>query len=159
MSKSFLYDRKGLLMFYNTLNILFSERMGRMKKQPLPRVLFSCAGTTDPIRGEHDGPLLHIMRHYRPEKVLIFLTQEIHEKWQEIDCKNKMMAYLREKLDGYAPEIVVFSSDIADPSDLDALDRDMEKAFREAPYRQSTNGADDEKKTSSYIGRVFCKKR
>ena len=115
----------------NTLNILLSERMVKMKKQPLPRVLFSCAGTTDPIRGEHDGPLLHIMRHYRPEKVLIFLTQEIHEKWQEIDCKNKMMAYLREKLDGYAPEIVIFSSDIADPSDLDALDRDMEKAFRE----------------------------
>ncbi len=45
----------------------------------MKQILFSCVGTTDPVRGEHDGPILHILRHYRPESVLLFLTPEIRE--------------------------------------------------------------------------------
>ena len=41
------------------------------------QVLFSCVGTSDPIRGEHDGPMLHIVRNYRPEAVWLFLTPEM----------------------------------------------------------------------------------
>lgn len=40
-------------------------------------VLVTTVGKTDPIRSEHDGPLLHIVRHYRPEKVFLILTEEI----------------------------------------------------------------------------------
>ena len=41
------------------------------------RVLFTCVGTSDPVREMRDGSMLHIMRHYRPEKVYIFLSKEI----------------------------------------------------------------------------------
>ena len=30
------------------------------------RVLFTCVGTSDPVREMRDGSMLHIMRHYRP---------------------------------------------------------------------------------------------
>ena len=29
----------------------------------MPDIFFTCAGTTDPVRGGHDGGILHIMRH------------------------------------------------------------------------------------------------
>lgn len=45
----------------------------------MPDILFTCAGTTDPVRGGHDGGILHIMRHYRPEKVYLFLSKEMVE--------------------------------------------------------------------------------
>ncbi len=45
-----------------------------MKK---PCVLFSPIGMTDPIKEHKDGPLLHIVRYYRPEAVTLFLTSEI----------------------------------------------------------------------------------
>ena len=43
----------------------------------MPDILFTCAGTTDPVRGGHDGGILHIMRYYRPEKVYLFLSKEM----------------------------------------------------------------------------------
>lgn len=42
-------------------------------------VLFSPIGRSDPIRGNHDGPFLHIIRNYRPKKAYIFLTKEMWE--------------------------------------------------------------------------------
>lgn len=43
----------------------------------MPDILFTCAGTTDPVRGGHDGGILHVVRHYRPEKVYLFLSKEM----------------------------------------------------------------------------------
>lgn len=40
-------------------------------------ILFSTIGTSDPTRGEHDGPFLHIIRKYKPKKAFIFLTKEM----------------------------------------------------------------------------------
>lgn len=40
-------------------------------------ILIAVIGNTDPIRGQYDGPLLHIVRWYRPEKVFMILTEEI----------------------------------------------------------------------------------
>jgi len=45
----------------------------------LPEVLFSTLGMTDPIRNDYDGPLLHILRHYRPQKAYLFMTGRICE--------------------------------------------------------------------------------
>ena len=30
------------------------------------KILFTPAGDTDPVRGYHDGGMLHILRHYAP---------------------------------------------------------------------------------------------
>lgn len=42
-------------------------------------VLFSPIGRSDPIRGNFDGPFLHIIRNYKPKKAYIFLTKEMWE--------------------------------------------------------------------------------
>ncbi|MBA2787474.1 type III-A CRISPR-associated CARF protein Csm6 [Mycobacterium canetti] len=40
-------------------------------------ILFSPIGTADPITALGDGPMLHIVRHYRPTVVVLFLSAEI----------------------------------------------------------------------------------
>lgn len=45
----------------------------------MPDVLFSTLGMTDPIRNDYDGPLLHILRYYRPQKAYLFMTERICE--------------------------------------------------------------------------------
>lgn len=42
-------------------------------------VLFSPLGRTDPIRGMHDGPWLHICRQYRPKHCLVYESKAISE--------------------------------------------------------------------------------
>ena len=45
-----------------------------------PCVLFSPIGMTDPVGGDYDGPFLHILRHYKPEKAVLFMTKEPWER-------------------------------------------------------------------------------
>ena len=42
-------------------------------------MLFSPIGRTDPLRTGADGPFLHILRHYKPRKAVLYLTQETFE--------------------------------------------------------------------------------
>ena len=44
------------------------------------RILFSPLGDTDPIRDCHDGACLHILRHYQPERVVLFYTKDMENK-------------------------------------------------------------------------------
>ena len=41
------------------------------------KVLFSPIGNTDPWSNERDGAMLHIVRHYQPDKVVLFFTESI----------------------------------------------------------------------------------
>lgn len=43
------------------------------------RILFSPVGGTDPIKYLHDGSMLHICRHYRPDEVVLYMSKEIME--------------------------------------------------------------------------------
>ncbi len=43
-------------------------------------ILFSPIGSTDPIRKMHDGPCIHIIRNYHPNRVFLFLTKEMGER-------------------------------------------------------------------------------
>ncbi len=45
--------------------------------------LFTPVGNTDPVRDYHDGGMLHILRHYKIDKVFIFLTADMEEKEQQ----------------------------------------------------------------------------
>ena len=58
-------------------------------------ILFTCMGTSDPVRGYRDGPMLHILRWYRPEKVWVFLTEEAAELNQKGDRINAMAQHMR----------------------------------------------------------------
>ncbi len=46
----------------------------------MEHILFSPLGDTDPVRGCYDGAMLHILRHYQPERVVLFYTQDMAEK-------------------------------------------------------------------------------
>lgn len=52
-------------------------------------ILYSPAGDTDPIRGMHDGAMLHIIRHYRPRMVKIFLSKDMVEKEERRQVYSK----------------------------------------------------------------------
>lgn len=43
------------------------------------KVLFSPIGTADPLTQLGDGPMLHIVRHHRPERVVLFLSPQMSE--------------------------------------------------------------------------------
>ena len=94
------------------------------------KVLFSCMGTSDPVRGYRDGPLLHILRHYRPEKAVILLSDEARELDRKDGRLAAVKAFMAERWDGYRPEITVQHADLADPSDLDAVCRPITEAIR-----------------------------
>lgn len=54
------------------------------------RVLFTPVGDTDPVRGYHDGGMLHILRHYEQVgRVFVFLTKEMEDKEAESGCYTK----------------------------------------------------------------------
>ena len=40
-------------------------------------ILFSPVGTADPITALGDGPMLHIVRHYQPSVVVLFLSPAV----------------------------------------------------------------------------------
>lgn len=77
-----------------------------MSEKKRERILFSCLGSTDPVRGEHDGAMLHIARHYRPDKIQWYITPEM----RRIDEKDHRfmlaMEYLGRQCPGYSPEIL-----------------------------------------------------
>ena len=44
------------------------------------KIVISTVGDTDPIRAFHDGSLLHSVRKYRPDKVIIFHSERTVER-------------------------------------------------------------------------------
>ena len=92
------------------------------------KILFSCVGTTDPVRGQRDGGMMHIARRYRPGKICLFLSAEMEKN---IPLYERAFAFMRERWD-YSPEISMIKSGIQDPSNLDQLDREraFEKGYR-----------------------------
>ncbi|MDR0501156.1 MAG: hypothetical protein LBG97_07975 [Coriobacteriales bacterium] len=44
---------------------------------PNTKILFSPIGTADPITALGDGPMLHIVRHYQPDKIVLFLSPKV----------------------------------------------------------------------------------
>lgn len=95
----------------------------------MKQVLFSCLGTTDPVRGEHDGPMLHILRHYRPESVFLVLTPEIRE-FDNRDARfEKAREWIAAHWDGYCPAFRYYDVDVRDAHDMDALDQPLHDAM------------------------------
>lgn len=43
-------------------------------------ILYSAIGDTDPIRDYRDGAMLHIIRHYKPDKAYLFLSKDMEHK-------------------------------------------------------------------------------
>ena len=96
----------------------------------MENILFTCIGTSDPVRGYRDGPVLHILRSYRPEKVCIFLSAEASELNRKGSRLEEVWDYIRQHWEGYAPAVELIHSEITDPSDQDAVYEPIESAVR-----------------------------
>lgn len=46
--------------------------------------LISCVGDTDPIRNFHDGPLLHLARVLKPEKIILIYSERTLKKSEKV---------------------------------------------------------------------------
>lgn len=95
----------------------------------MKQILFSCIGTTDPVRGEHDGPMLHILRHYRPESVWLFFSAEMAELEQKDGRIGKTWEYMRQTWGGYSPALHRIESTVTDAHNIDALDAPLCEAI------------------------------
>lgn len=93
-------------------------------------ILYSCFGTTDPVRGMRDGSLMQILRFYRPDVVYLFLSKEIMEQDQKDQRIGKTFQYIRENWGGYSPCVIRYETEIEDPSDMDILINPMKRLFQ-----------------------------
>ncbi len=92
-------------------------------------VLFTCVGTTDPVRGYRDGSMLHIMRHYRPKKVYIFLTEEMGKDEEKDHRYSKAIQYAKEHWANYDVAHTLVYSHVVNPQDLDVVAKPLYDCF------------------------------
>ena len=72
------------------------------------RVLLTFAGNSDPTRNNYDGPILHICRYFRPEKIYLVLTSEMQKR-----NENKIYEKaIKESLEDYNPIFEYINTDI-----------------------------------------------
>lgn len=78
------------------------------------KILFSPIGTADPLTTLGDGPMLHIVRHYQPEKVLLFLSPKF-TAYEDGDSRNReAIALLAEDLGITIPQITILRGERED---------------------------------------------
>ena len=89
------------------------------------RVLLTFAGNTDPTRGNYDGPMLHICRYFRPEKIYLVLTSEMQKR-----NENKIYEKaIKESLKDYNPIFEYINTDIDDAHLFDIYFNKINETF------------------------------
>ncbi len=90
------------------------------------RILFTPAGDTDPVRGFHDGAILHILRHYEVDMVILLLTKDMEAKEDAMGCYVK-------GIESVSPDtsLTYIRSGITEPQKFEAL-TGVQDAFAEA---------------------------
>ena len=63
------------------------------------RILYTPVGDTDPIRGCYDGGMLHIVRHYNPDMVILVLSKDMEQKEESNRRFSKALKYVKADLD------------------------------------------------------------
>ena len=93
----------------------------------MSRILFSPVGGTDPIRNYHDGSLLHIIRHYKPDRIILFFSGEMYERHLKdnryIYCIDQLKQLLK-----LSVEIEILHSDVT-VQDYEVFYIDFRKIF------------------------------
>ncbi|MBP3584853.1 MAG: hypothetical protein J6J59_04090, partial [Peptococcaceae bacterium] len=89
-------------------------------------ILFSPIGKTDPITTYHDGSMLHICRKYKPEKVYLYISQEMLKFHYQDNRYCQCLEWLQEK-EGFACEIYIIERpDLVDVQIFDTFYDDFE---------------------------------
>lgn len=93
-------------------------------------ILFSPIGSTDPTRDNHDGPMLQIVRQYKPELVVIFLTKEMVKYDEQDNRYERCIQYVAEQLD-VAIKVKKIATDIVEPQKFDMFIYQFNSAIAE----------------------------
>ncbi len=84
-------------------------------------ILFSPVGNTDPMKYDRDGSLLHIIRHYSPDKIILYMSHEILEHHRNDDRYCFMIRKLGE-LKGKEYDVQIIEDDaMTDPQEYDSV--------------------------------------
>lgn len=78
-------------------------------------ILFTSVGDTDPVRNYHDGAMLHIIRHYPVDKVILFMTKEMMKKEAEAGLYTKGIKRIKDI------SIEYIKSEITEPQNYEEL--------------------------------------
>lgn len=93
----------------------------------MPKILFSTLGMTDPIKNDFDGPMLHIMRNYKPYRVYLFMTKRVCELADKDDRYKVQIKNLCETV-GFQCEIIELRyEEIDNPQEYDIFYPIIEK--------------------------------
>jgi CRISPR type III-A/MTUBE-associated protein Csm6 len=79
-------------------------------------VLFSAVGDSDPVRDCYDGPFLHIVRHYAPVKVCLFLTAEMSRRDEAHNIYERAIHHVSPGC-----EVIKTRTQITDANNFDAF--------------------------------------
>lgn len=95
----------------------------------MKRILFSAIGSTDPISQQnyYDGGCLHVLRHYQPERVVLFFTKEMGEIEARDHLYTTAISYV-------APECIIdppIFTDIVDASRYEAFSQILPRAVQD----------------------------
>ncbi len=85
----------------------------------MKKILFSAVGDRDPVSNLHDGPLLHILRHYKPDKVYLYMTQKILKHHQLDNRYMECIHWLEEDLNHSFDVEIIEASDVIEPHKFD----------------------------------------
>lgn len=88
-------------------------------------ILYTPAGDTDPIRGFRDGGILHIIRHYHPKMVRIFLSADMVQKEEKAKFYSEPIRRIAKDID-----IEFIKTEITDVHHMEALLPLMEGFYR-----------------------------
>lgn len=96
-------------------------------------ILFTCAGTSDPVRGNRDGGILHIMRYYHPKRVYLFLSQQIADLEAQDHRFEKTFQHIQEVCAAqgivYQPSLFMHNSQLCDASKIDLVEKPLLEYF------------------------------
>lgn len=103
----------------------------------MPKVLFSTLGMTDPIKNDHDGPFLHILRRYKPRKAYLFMTKRVCEL-ADLDDRYRLQAAKLCAKEGFSCEIIELRhEEIENPQQFDLFypifEKDLVDIYNDNP--------------------------
>lgn len=89
------------------------------------KILYSAIGTTDPIRGCYDGAMLHIIRHYKPDMAVLFLSKEMVDEEERNQQYTKAISYVNPQC-----EVRLIKTELQEVHKIDTLYSLVDEFYR-----------------------------
>ena len=95
------------------------------------RVLFSAIGNTDPIKGYHDGAMLHISRVYKPDYVYLFFSKDMCGIERKDYRFTKCIEFLGKKIGKTISVDTIERENLVDVHVFDAIIAEFQETVRD----------------------------